>query len=150
MFTAEVVEIGGEEPFSTSGKFTSGTIRIEDDDQIDELFGHLDRWRTHDMHVIVERFENRMRTAWNEIISLYYEGAIIGWCKANDVPYTRQTPSQGKAFFTNEKLTACGLLARPLKEHKDANDAMRHLGSWLLKNDQGGKTWLLKKLKENM
>ena len=128
-------------------KFISGTIRTEGDEQIDELYAHLDRWRTHDMHVIIEHFQNRMRLEWNELISLYYEGALVGWCKANEVPYTIQTPSEGKAFWDDKKLAACGLLSRPLKQNKDANDAMRHLCKWLTGNDRGAKTYLLGKLR---
>jgi hypothetical protein len=129
-------------------KYDAATIRVEKDEQIDHLYTLLDLNRTHDIHVIIESFDDRIRKVKTELVSLEYIGAIKGWCRENDVPYTTQTPSQGKAFFTNEKLQACGLLMRPLHTHKDANDAMRHLLQWQLNNDPSARAAILQKLKK--
>jgi hypothetical protein len=129
-------------------KLTSGTIRTEGDEQVDYLERFLDQWHTHDTHVVIESFDNRIRHVNTELVSLQYIGAIKLWCRQNKVPYTMQTPSQGKAFFTDDKLTACGVLSRPLKQYKDANDAMRHLLTNLMNTDPLMRVWCLKKLQE--
>jgi hypothetical protein len=156
MMTANVMDVPGgkgrpgpvEEMYDL--KLTSGTLRNEGDMQITQLQDHLSRWHTHDMHVIIERFDNRIRHVATELVSLEYIGVIKGWCVDAGVQFTMQTPAQAvgeKAFFSNDKLAACGVLSRPLKEYKDANDAMRHLLTWNMNHDPNMRVWILNKLK---
>lgn len=53
------------------------------------------------------------------------------WCLKHDVPFEQQTPSQAKAFATDEKLKNLGWWSPSPGGHK--NDAVRHLVFRLVK-----------------
>lgn len=78
--------------------------------------------------VVCESFQKRNNPGANTK-PLLYIGAINGYCLTYNIELVFQTPSQGKAFWTNNKLKACGLYTAGLKH---AMDATRHVLLYLL------------------
>lgn len=87
-------------------------------------------------HVVVEDFIITQATLTNtrQYDPLY----IIGWlgieCFHLGIPFTKQTPSNGKAFGTDDKLKHLGWYVRTPGGHR--NDAARHLVTYLAKKDR--------------
>lgn len=79
--------------------------------------------------IIAESFEFRQRARTGLVLqSRNLLGVSRLWADLHDVPYSEQSASQGKAFFTDEKLRAVQAYWTGL-EH--ARDATRHLLFWL-------------------
>lgn len=87
-------------------------------------------------HVVIEDFIITSATLTNtrQYDPLY----IIGWlgieCFHLGIPFTKQTPSNGKSFGTDDKLRHLGWYSRTPGGHR--NDAARHLVTFLAKRDK--------------
>jgi len=104
-----------------------GVLDIEESgqDTYDEagLFGLLDA--TSPSVVVAESFDYRAGEEGGLVlVSRNLLGVSKLWCTLHHVDYHEQSPSEGKAYFTNDALRALGLYDRG-KPH--TRDAMRHL-----------------------
>lgn len=99
-----------------------------------ELWGFLDS--TAPSVVICESFQHSEKTGL-KLISAEYIGIVKLWCKLNDIPYVPQTSSEGKGFWTDDKLRRVGLYV----VNKHIRDATRHLLHYL-SFDMHNNTWV--------
>jgi hypothetical protein len=74
--------------------------------------------------VIYESFQYRPHMPKVNLTPVEVIGVVKEWCRQNKVQCVGQTPAQGKAFWTDERLQKMHLY-KPGKPH--ANDATRHL-----------------------
>jgi hypothetical protein len=94
-----------------------------------ELVGLLDTFRPG--IVVCESFQHT-QGKHAELISAEYIGIVKYWCKTHlGVGLVMQTSSEGKGFWTDDKLKACGLW----KISKHTRDATRHLLTYITKTD---------------
>ena len=85
--------------------------------------------------IVCERYVITPRTAKLSQQTTALE--VIGYLRAiseiHGVKFTLQTPADAKKFGTNDRLTTLGWIQRPLADHDHANDAIRHLVTYLFK-----------------
>lgn len=117
-----------DQPHRVTLDYTDGLIR-------DPLL-HLYMWMMQMVdpekdHVIVESFEFRKEDAQNREYIDYSTGEYVGvvklFCQITNTAMTVQSASQGKGFWTDDKLKRVGLWT-PGKERRHERDATRH---WL-------------------
>lgn len=107
-------------------------------DELDSLESVWDQLSRHDPSVVVyESFHWQSRRSV-DFTPIEVIGVIKLWCKLNGKKLEPQTPSQGKAFWTDDKLKRANLYVVG-SPHK--RDATRHMLHYLTFN-QGDKSWL--------
>lgn len=90
-------------------------------------------WRTLEAAKASEDIEKLIYESWTQrsrfvdLSAIEAIGVIKEWARQNDVTTQGQTSSQGKHFWTDNKLKQVGLLREPKTTWRHANDAMRHL-----------------------
>lgn len=93
------------------------------------------------MEFVAERFTITAQTAQKspQYDALYIIGHVEAVCYASGIPFALQTPTQAKAFSTDEKLKRLGWYKPTIGGH--ANDAARHMLRWLVtaRLDRGGR-----------
>jgi hypothetical protein len=79
-----------------------------------------------DLTIICESFQHRQlpKVDYSPVEVI---GVVKEWARQNNVEIVWQTPAQGKAFFTDNRLAALDLLKKPKTTWRHANDAMRHI-----------------------
>lgn len=96
------------------------------------------------MEFVLERFTINSQTFAKspQYDALYIIGHVEAVCYASGIPFALQTPTQAKAFSTDDKLKKLGWYKPTPGGH--ANDAARHLLRWLVtaRLDRGGKRFL--------
>jgi len=128
------MKIIGFDPGGTTGM----TIYEDDEWSFEQLSGnhHGELYRQLTVYnpdlIICESYDKRSNLAANPI-ALEYIGIIKTYCDSTGVPLVFQNSSVAKAFWTNSKLKTCGVYSTGLKH---ANDATRHILSYLLRTNQ--------------
>lgn len=129
------------DPGKTTGwaLFTGGVVWDAGQDQPQEFLERMDDWTMRstygDAQVVGERYIitpetlRKSRQHW----SLEIIGAARYLCTRSGIPFTLQSPSEAKAFATNDKLRQLGWYVRGMQH---ANDALRHLLVFLVNNKQ--------------
>ena len=93
-----------------------------------DLIGFLQEHASDIEVVICENFIKRNNPG-ADLSPLEYIGFVKSFCISYDKKLVLQTPAKGKAFWTNEKLKACGIYTTGLKHSMDAT---RHVLTYML------------------
>lgn len=106
---------------------------------LDDLFNYRRYDGSHDTNrpaeIVAERYVITPRTAKlsQQTTALEVIGILRYVAFLDEIPLTLQTPADAKRFATNDRLEARGWLQRPLAANDHANDAIRHLLTFLVK-----------------
>lgn len=105
------------------------------------LYDHLSE-RKPDF-IIYEAFHYRHGQLGAEFVGVEYIGVIELWCQRNQVSKYKINPSDGKGFWSMNKIKTLGLWT----PRKQEMDALRLLLTYLLKFDPSKRSEYLDKLK---
>jgi hypothetical protein len=97
------------------------------------------------MHVLYERFDFRAAKNGVVLTGVEYIGVIELFTQMKCIGATKISPSDGKAFWNDNKLRALGMYRRGMPH---ANDAIRILNTWRMKIDPVWKDSIIKQLRE--
>jgi len=120
--------------------FTSGHLGPEKHHQALEVL--LGNQRTTYFTVVCERFQDRVGEHSINLMAREYIGVVERWCQENETQLVMQTPAYAKGFILDYNLKEAGLWDGPKWKH--ANDAKRHLLSYMINGTPHRHDWLRK------
>lgn len=114
---------------SLIGTPTAGQLEFED------FIDFFEDWVVPPDVIVAERFTINQQTIRHSQQTTALE--VIGYLRAcahrDKIPFVLQTPADAKRFATDARLDTLGWTQRPKAQHDHANDALRHLMLYLVK-----------------
>lgn len=95
--------------------------------------------------IIFERFDFRAAKNGAVLTGVEFIGVIELYAQVKCIQIMKMSPSDGKAFWNDNKLRALNMYRRGLPH---ANDATRILNTYRMKNDSAWREWAMNALKE--
>jgi len=97
------------------------------------------------LSIVYERFDFRAAKNGVVLTGVEFIGIIELFAQMKCIGATKISPSDGKAFWNDNKLRALGLYRRGMPH---ANDATRILNTWRMKTDPVWKAAIIRQLRE--